>query len=134
MIIKLIPENDFEKQSMKEVEHRGVKSFFIFGNKKDEDNDPVDFHDWNGSYRYLQGSLYYFLNVVTEESNAKRDVQSSLKKSETFHPFVKTGKVEDPNISIVEVTKEEDDAPKTEVINFPSQEAILKSESAEDNT
>ena len=70
MRIKITPENDMEKQRMREVVHTGVKDFFIMGNK--ENNEIFeDFSDWKGSYRFLIGSLYYFLNQITEEQNAK---------------------------------------------------------------
>jgi hypothetical protein len=69
MIIKIIPENDIEKQKIQEVEHSGVQEFFIFGNKKDKDEELLDFHDWNGSYRYLIGSLHYFTGLLSSEQS-----------------------------------------------------------------
>jgi len=71
MIIKIIPETDVEKMRMQEVEHTGVKEFFIFGSKKDADADLLDFHDWSGSYRYLVGSLYYFTKHLSDEQESK---------------------------------------------------------------
>jgi len=67
MIIKIMPENDIERAKMKAIEHTGVKEFFIFGNKKDEENESLDFHEWSGSYRYLVGSLYYFTGMLSDE-------------------------------------------------------------------
>lgn len=64
MIIKVIPESAAEKKNMQEVEHRNVREFFMIGNKKDSDDELIDFHDWSGSYRYLIGSLYYFLGHI----------------------------------------------------------------------
>jgi len=71
MIIKIIPETDAEKERMKEVEHSGISEFFMFGSKKDEDGDLLDFHDWTGSYRYLMGGLYYFTKLVEADQFAK---------------------------------------------------------------
>jgi hypothetical protein len=71
MIIKIIPENDAEKAKIQEVEHTGIREFFIFGNKKDADGELIDFHDWSGSYRYLVGSLYYFTNMLADEQASK---------------------------------------------------------------
>ena len=66
-----MPENEFEKAKIQEVEHTGVKEFFIFGIKKDENSDSIDFHDWSGSYRYLYGSLCYFTKFIGEEESSK---------------------------------------------------------------
>lgn len=71
MIIKIIPETEAEKRRIKKVEHKGVKEFFIFGNKKEEDGDLVDFHDWTGGFRYLMGSLEYFKSLVGIEMVSK---------------------------------------------------------------
>ena len=84
MIIKIMPENDAERATIQEVEHKGVKEFFIFGNKKDSEGEPIDFHDWKGSYRYLVGSLYYFTNMLADEqksqlsANANKPVEIKL--------------------------------------------------------
>ena len=64
MKIKLIPETEEEKSRMGEVEHSGVKTFFMFGSKIDQDGDILEFHDWHGGYKYLVGSLYYFTNFI----------------------------------------------------------------------
>lgn len=77
MKIKITPENDVEKQRMKEVTHTGVKEFFITGSKETNDNFE-EFNDWKGSYRFLIGSLYYFLSQITEEQHAKaRDTKNT---------------------------------------------------------
>ena len=73
MIIKIIPE---EGDTISEVEHKNVNEFFIFGNKKDDDGDLVDFHDWKGAYRYLLGSLAYFEDVIKDERGSNRHVPS----------------------------------------------------------
>jgi len=71
MIIKITPENDIERARIKEIEHHGVKEFFIFGNKKDDDGELIDFHGWTGSYRYLVGSLHYFTGMLNDEQTGK---------------------------------------------------------------
>jgi hypothetical protein len=68
MIIKIIPEG---AETIKKVEHKGVKEFFIMGNKIDPDGSLIDYHDWSGSYRYLVGSLKYFAEVLNDERRAK---------------------------------------------------------------
>jgi len=71
MIVKLIPETDEEKNRIQEVEHHNVKEFFMFGSKKDADGEVVDFHDWAGGYRYLMGSLYFFLETISDEQRTR---------------------------------------------------------------
>lgn len=71
MIIKVIPETDAEKKKIQEVEHTNVKEFFMFGNKKDADEALIDFHDWNGSYRYIESMLSHFVSVVQREQIQK---------------------------------------------------------------
>lgn len=68
MIIKIIPEEG--EDHIQEIEHKNIHEFFIFGNKKDEDGDFADFHDWKGSYRYLLGSLAYFSEEIKDEKKA----------------------------------------------------------------
>jgi len=99
MKIKITPETDMEKQRYKEVTHKGINEFFIFGNKK-EDEISEDFHDWKGSYRYLLGSLYYFCNQITEEQNAKTKERNApemdIKPTSQFKPqLIKTGDTSD---------------------------------------
>jgi hypothetical protein len=123
MIVKIMPENEFEKQRMQEVEHTGVKEFFIFGNKRDKDEDPIDFHDWSGSYRYLEGSLYHFLTTITEEKKAKSQKTNEISlqpQGQTKPSFIKKGKMEDANVKIInieELTKKENPS-----IPFPHKE------------
>jgi len=141
MIIKIIPETDFEKQKYQEVEHTNIRSFFIFGNKKDKDGDLIDFHEWTGPYRYLEGSLYYFLTTISEERKAKShkgpeislqppsQPQFQPKSSLIQPPFIKKGAVEDPNVQIVDVEemhkkvqKEAEKSEKQNVLKFPPKE------------
>jgi len=68
MIIKIIPE---ENESIKEVEHHNVKDFFMFGNKLDNDERLIDFHDWSGQYRYLISNISHFLEEVKAEKEHK---------------------------------------------------------------
>lgn len=108
MIIRIMPENDFEKQKMQEEEHVGVKEFLIFGNKRDEDGDLVDFHFWTGSYRYLEGSLFHFLTTITEEKKTKSRTQKNqneidLKpKAQTKPQFIKRGQVDDQDVKVID--------------------------------
>ena len=124
MIIKISPENEFEAQRIKEVEHTGVKEFFMFGNKKDKDQDLIDFHDWSGSYRYLEGSLYHFLTTVTEEKKTKSHNTNEISikpQGQIQSPFVKRGAVENPNAQIIDVaalSKQENGQSQPPVIPF----------------
>jgi len=100
MLIKIIPETDAEKAKMKKVEHSGINEFFLFGNKKDDDGELVDFHDWTGAYRYLIGSLYYFLGFVESEEMAK----STNARKATMQPqkMIKYGDAHMPVLSGIE--------------------------------
>lgn len=84
MIIKIIPEAG---ESFKKTEHKGIKEFFIFGNKADEDSQLVDFHDWKGSYRFLIGSLEYFKTTIAEEYKTKSKTPQS-KNEIDFKPRI----------------------------------------------
>lgn len=79
MKIKISPENDMEKQRIKEVIHTGVQEFFICGIKKNDER-AEDFHDWKGSHRYLIGSISYLLNEIVEDRNIKHREEEELKK------------------------------------------------------
>jgi len=127
MRIKITPENDMEKQRMREVVHTGVKDFFIMGNK--ENNEIFeDFSDWKGSYRFLIGSLYYFLNQITEEQNAKArdkntpeiDIQPDIQPAANFNPpMIKTGEVNDIkiiNTTPIDVTLNNQEIPTKEQV------------------
>ena len=81
MIIKIIPETDAESAKHREIELKGVKEFFVFGNRKDEDGYLVDFHEWEGNYKYLIGSLQYFYELINDErrDNAVAKAQKPIK-------------------------------------------------------
>lgn len=118
MKIKIIPENDAEKQKFKQkfnadkIEHTGVKEYLIFGNKTDK-NDFLDFHEWTGSYRYLLSSLSYFYEVINdhrrEESKPsnieisdprllRKNNQINLEIEDENPKMIKRGEVDNPNI------------------------------------
>ncbi len=118
MIIKIIPETDVEKMRVKEVEHTGIKEFFIFGNKADADSDAVDFHDWSGSYRYLLGSLFYFQHQLSNEQSSKhpqqQEMQINLAAPQIEGKLIKTSNAEDGKIEgVVEIE------PQSNVTPFP---------------
>ena len=104
MLIRIIPETDSEKLRFQEEEHSGVIEFFIMGNKKDEDKDVVDFHRWTGAYRYLIGSLYFFLQSLIEEQRLKQadDRQEAGKPKKGF---MKNIKVDKPQFQVIEMPK-----------------------------
>lgn len=70
MIIKVIREEGDNKVT--EVEHHNVKEFFILGNKKDDNGDILDFHDWKGSPKYLLSSLLYHMETIKDEAAFNR--------------------------------------------------------------
>jgi len=101
MIIKVIPETDAEKARIAEVEHTGIKEFFIFGSKRDNDGEIIDFHDWSGQYPNLLKNLLYFTDQIKEEQRG-----GGVKKSEIDLPapmMVKYGENEGP----IEIIKTE---------------------------
>jgi len=70
MIIKLIAETEVERKRFggnESVEHFGVKEYFLAGNKIDPEGSIVDFHEWNGGFRFLIGTLGYFYEVVNDD-------------------------------------------------------------------
>jgi len=77
MIIKIIPE---EGDTIQEVEHKNIGDFFIIGNKKDGDEDVIDFHDWKGNPRYLIGSLAYFGAVIGNDMATSSTVPQNVIK------------------------------------------------------
>lgn len=120
MKIKIIPETEAEKQRFQTVEHKRVINYFICGNKK-TGNDLEDFHDWTGSYRYLEGSLYYFLNTISEERKDKRS--RSIKNAEIdLEPpkMIKRGTTEG-EVKVIN-TNEAIEEPKGQILQFPTQE------------
>lgn len=98
MIIKIIPETDMEKRRVKEVEHAGIKEFFMFGNKKENDGDLVDFHDWTGGYRYLIGSLEYFKAQIEFDMNSKNVKHEPNEISLKPTPMVKKGEPKEQKV------------------------------------
>jgi hypothetical protein len=127
MIIKMIPETDEERQRYKnkgvsEIEHKGIREFIIFGNKIDGEGDLADFHEWHGSYRYLMGSLNYFYEVINDNRRAQslssvNETTTNLRIAEppTGHPMIKRGKVTDPDVHLLDISKLQE-----EPIEFPS--------------
>ena len=67
MKITITPETNEEREAFGIIEHTSVKEYFLFGNETDAEGSIVDFHDWKGSYRYLMGSLYFFLQSMESE-------------------------------------------------------------------
>lgn len=107
MIIKIIPETDIEKAKHKAIEFSGVKEFFLVGNRKDEDGYMIDFHEWEGSYRYLLTSLHWFYKVIDDEREESSAGRNMLKSSPNMtpisqiNPMIKKGQVANPNIQIL---------------------------------
>jgi hypothetical protein len=97
MIIKLIPETEAEKMRFKgqeEIEHANVKEYFFVGNKMDADGSLVDFHEWNGAYRYLIGTVGYFYEIINDERRRgmrqdEIELPSTIGKSSS--PMIKRG-------------------------------------------
>jgi len=146
MIIKLIPETDMEKARLQEVEHTGVGEFFIFGNKRDNDGTLMDFHDWNGSYRYLIGSIHYFTQLLADEQSMKMSQQSgpeiSLQPQAQQPPLMlknNEGKIEQV-VKAEDLQKEidqqketaEKESKKGDTIQFPSKDDPKEEERSEE--
>jgi len=100
MIVKIIPE---EGDNVSEVEHHGVKDFFLCGFKETEDG-TEDFHDWRGGYKFLIGNLFYFLNKIQGEEESKTGKSKNKVKAD-FRP-----KLVEPELNngpqIVEIDKD----------------------------
>ena len=141
MIIKIMPENDIERQRIQAVEHTGVKEFFIFGNKKDKDGDLIDFHDWTGSYRYLEGSLYHFLTTITEEKKVKSKKRNENeidiippKQSQTKIPqLTKRGKVNEDNVQVINVENLENKEPLPPELSLVADDNVVEAEDEQKN-
>ena len=121
MIIKIIPETAEEKKTAKEIKHVGVKDFFFCGNKKDKEEELVDFHDWHGSYRFLEGSLLYFSNIIKEERQEKEKWAKGgeiglTPQGQQKSPFIKTG--ETSEIRVID-TKQIQEKMGGKSIEFP---------------
>jgi len=67
MKITLISETprDEEVLGQKEKTYKDVREFFLFTKSSTLEESNV----WNGSYRYLIGSLYYYLNKLKGEEH-----------------------------------------------------------------
>jgi len=74
MKIQIIPETEIEKQKIQVIEHSGIKEFMLFGKKVDADGMAVDVHEWTGSYRYLIGSMEFFVEVLHDERRERNDL------------------------------------------------------------
>lgn len=109
MIIKFIAETELERKRFggaETVEHTNVKEYFIVGNKIDSEGSIVDYHEWNGSFRYLLGTLRYFYELINDDRrNALRSEDSelpSITKGSKFIPMIKRaegGKLQPLDIS-----------------------------------
>lgn len=113
MIIKLIPETDAEKAKHKEVTFENVKEFFLFGNRKDAEDYMVEFHEWEGSHRYLIGSLNYFYEEINDErrdGSSNRGAQIPLQiTGNQSPPMIKRGEVKTPNLELINPHPDEED-------------------------
>ena len=107
MKITITPETPAEKKAFKTVEHTDVKEYLLFGNEQDEEGAIIDFHDWKGSYRYLIGSLYYFMQTMKTE----------LSEKNTQEP---------PNLQTVQITPE--------MLGLPTEEKLSEIEKKLQNT
>lgn len=107
MIIKIIPETDAEKAKHKAIEFSGVREFFLVGNRRDDEGYMVDFHEWEGGYKYLLSSLHWFYKVIDEE-RADRANGNVIKATVGPNPtaiqvptLIKRGEVNKPIIQIL---------------------------------
>ena len=138
MIIKLIPETDIEKAKHKEIEFTGVREFFLVGNRRDDDGYAVDFHEWEGSYKYLLTSLHWFYKVIEDERS-----EGLTRQAVPVQQIIKRGSPTKPNIQIMkpkiqtlqpvdqvdqelpeeqDVEPQEEAFPEIELENLPKQE------------
>lgn len=109
MIIKLIPEKGDNLKE--EVEFKNVQDYFIFGNRKDEDGDVADFHEWKCvSYRYLLGSLAYFTELVKEERINTRDQEIIRKQIELSSPSLDNIEEVEAEVEVEETTENAENA------------------------
>jgi len=100
MIIKIIPETDFEKARVQAVTHNNVGEFFIFGSKKDVDGDLVDFHDWSGFYMGLIGKIHYYeLQLIEEQRNKNKPSETFGKPAGQTIPMIKRSGPQDGQIN-----------------------------------
>ena len=108
MIIKIIAENDAEKQRLmqkfgsEKVVYNGVQEYLIFGSKV-ENNYLVDFHEWAGSYRYLMSNLNFFYEIVNDERRLSSVAPSRMAAAPANMPMVRRGNVDNPNIQAIDI-------------------------------
>jgi len=108
MIIKIIAEKG--EDNITEVEHYGVKDFFIFGVKK-EDEHIVDFHDWNGSFRYMISNLAYYTELIKLDERANSLNVVSQSSPNISNPFPNIERLNPPTQVEVKVEEENDGVP-----------------------
>lgn len=108
MKIQIIPETEVEKQKIETIEHAGIKEFMLFGKKIDADGMAVDVHEWTGSYRYLIGSMEFFIEVLHDE----RRERNNLAKEQESYKNVAGGQVQQvtskpaPELRVLKVDEE----------------------------
>ena len=90
MKLIMIPETEAEKARKTQMEFCGVRDFLMFGVKADEDEQYIDFHEWQGNLRYLLGSLMYYYEVINDERRKMVDGPNVQKMPP--HPFHLVGK------------------------------------------
>jgi hypothetical protein len=116
MIIKIIPETDQEKLKREELEFSGVKEFFMFGTSVEEEETARNFHEWNGSYRYLLGSLNYFYEEILEEKkngSVENEARIPVKSGEKSR-MIKTSKIDNSNLQVLDT----ENFPKPDIIDI----------------
>lgn len=109
MIIKIIPETEAEKAKHEEVTFSGVKEFFVMGVHRDEDDHLVDFHQWEGSYKFLMTSLQWYHQLIEDERQEalfNKTMRTANRKIDK-QPFVKRGQVLEPKLEVIQETAEE---------------------------
>ena len=87
MIVKFIAETEAERKrfgNKTHIEHTDVKEYFVAGNKLDAEGSLIDFHEWNGAWRYLLGTLNYFYEVIYS------DMRRSLRGTDNELPPIQT--------------------------------------------
>ena len=109
MIIKIIPETEEEKARSSEVEYSDVKEFFLMGNNvlHEENGSRLnEFHEWTGSYRYLIGTMSYYIEVINDE---RRGAQSRPRPPSQVAPQLR---MIEPEVDQPEDGNEEGDTPE----------------------
>lgn len=97
MKIRFIPETAEEKSKSKPKDIEGVKEYLLFGNRKDEDGDLIDFHEWKGAYRYLLSGLDYFHTIINDE---RRNADPVLARHD--NKMMKRGTIPSSNIETLD--------------------------------